>query len=123
MKKTKKIKNPNTRIETLHKTAQGLARIGALDKKTMRAFDTFCLTKVEVLSGEEIQALREREGVSQPGCAGASSQRRHQARERLGARHQTAERPIVEAARHCQGEGAGCDCVIAGVAKSSPNRR
>ena len=65
MTKAEKVKYPNARIETLHKTAQGLARIGALDKKTMRAFDTFCLTKVEVLTGEEIQALREREGVSQ----------------------------------------------------------
>ena len=65
MAKAKKTEYPNARIETLHKTAQGLARIGALDKKTMRAFDTFCLTKVEVMSGDEIQALRQREGVSQ----------------------------------------------------------
>ena len=65
MKKAKKTEYPNARLEALHKTAQGLARVGALDKKTMRAFDTFCLTKVEAMSGAEIQALREREGVSQ----------------------------------------------------------
>ena len=70
MAKAKKTEYPNARIETLHKTAQGLARIGALDKKTMRAFDTFCLTKVEVMSGDEIQALRQREGVSQAVLAG-----------------------------------------------------
>jgi len=45
--------------------ASGLARIGALDKKTMREFDAFCLTKVEPLIGAEIQAIRRREGVSQ----------------------------------------------------------
>ena len=39
--------------------------IGLLDKKTMREFDASCLTKVEVLSPEEVAALREREGVSQ----------------------------------------------------------
>ena len=65
MTKAKTAEFPNARLEVLHKTAQGLARVGALDKKTMRAFDTFCLTKVEAMSGKEIQALREREGVSQ----------------------------------------------------------
>src|SRR3974377_373379 len=65
MTKVKKTEYGNSRIEALHKTAQGLARVGACEKKTMRAIDTFCLTKVEAMSGEEIQALREREGVSQ----------------------------------------------------------
>ena len=31
----------------------------------MRDIEAFCLTKVEALSGEDIQALREREGISQ----------------------------------------------------------
>ena len=31
----------------------------------MRRFDSVCLTKVESMSGSEIQAPREREGVSQ----------------------------------------------------------
>ena len=31
----------------------------------MRDFDAFCLTKVEPMSGDDIQALREKEGVSQ----------------------------------------------------------
>ncbi len=53
------------RPETLHKTAAALHRVGALDKATMRNLDAFCLTAVEPLSGTEIQALREREGVSQ----------------------------------------------------------
>ena len=37
----------------------------ALDKKTMRDFDVFCLTTVEPMSGDDIQALRDKEGVSQ----------------------------------------------------------
>ena len=49
----------------LHETVEGLHRIGLVDKKTMREFDENCLTSVEKLSPSEIQALREREGVSQ----------------------------------------------------------
>jgi putative transcriptional regulator len=49
----------------LHETVEGLHRIGLVDKKTMREFDESCLTSVEKLSPSEIQALREREGVSQ----------------------------------------------------------
>jgi putative transcriptional regulator len=53
------------RLETLHRTAEALHKVGALDKTTMRDIDAFCLSKVEPLTGSEIQALREREGVSQ----------------------------------------------------------
>ena len=53
------------RLEALHKTSAALRRAGALDKTTMRDLDAFCLTKVAALSGEEIQALRLRERVSQ----------------------------------------------------------
>jgi DNA-binding transcriptional regulator YiaG len=45
MKKTKEPVYRNPRLAALHKTASGLARIGALDKTTMREFDVFCLTK------------------------------------------------------------------------------
>lgn len=55
----------NSRLEALHKTGAALHSVGALDKATMRDLDAFCLTKVEELSAEEIQALRERERVSQ----------------------------------------------------------
>lgn len=55
----------NRRLEVLHKTASALARVGALDKTTMRDLDVFCVTKVEPLSGADIQALRNREHVSQ----------------------------------------------------------
>ena len=49
----------------LHETVEGLHRIGLVDKKTMRQFDERCLTTIEKLSARQIQALREREGVSQ----------------------------------------------------------
>ena len=55
----------DVQLEVMHKTAAGLARLGALDKKTMRDFDAFCLTKVEPMLGSDIQALRDKEGVSQ----------------------------------------------------------
>ena len=55
----------NARLEVLHKTAASLARVGGLDKKTMREFDAFCLTTIEAMTGDEIKAMREREEVSQ----------------------------------------------------------
>ncbi|HUZ66669.1 MAG TPA: DNA-binding transcriptional regulator [Beijerinckiaceae bacterium] len=55
----------NSRLEALHRTASALHKVGAFDKTTMRDIDAFCLTKVEPMSGAEIQALREREGISQ----------------------------------------------------------
>ena len=53
------------RLAVLHKTAEGLHRVGVFDKATMREFDASCLTLVEQLSAKEIQKMREREGVSQ----------------------------------------------------------
>jgi putative transcriptional regulator len=51
--------------EAVHKTAKGLHRIGAIDKKTMREFDVMCLTLVKQLSAREIKRIREQAGVSQ----------------------------------------------------------
>ncbi|CBL47197.1 Predicted transcriptional regulator [gamma proteobacterium HdN1] len=50
----------------IHETVEALHEIGAVDKQTMREFDDACLTPVQVLSPEEIRALREREHLSQP---------------------------------------------------------
>jgi putative transcriptional regulator len=55
----------STIAEAAHETASGLHRIGLLDAKTMREFDAACLTTIEPLTGKQILALREREGVSQ----------------------------------------------------------
>ena len=49
----------------VHESMSDLHEIGLLNKKTMREFDASCLTEVEKLSGKEVAALREREGVSQ----------------------------------------------------------
>lgn len=52
-------------LRSVHLAMADLHKIGGVDKKTMREFDRMCLTKVEAMSAEDIQALREREGVSQ----------------------------------------------------------
>ena len=40
--------------------------IGAIDKKTMRDFDTACLTQVQAFTPEQIKQIRQRENISQP---------------------------------------------------------
>lgn len=52
-------------MAALHETAGDLHKAGGIDKLTMRRFDLLCLTLVEELSAREIQALREKAGVSQ----------------------------------------------------------
>jgi putative transcriptional regulator len=49
----------------VHEAASDAARAGVMAKTTMRSFDTLCLTKVEPLTPKQIQALRQRENVSQ----------------------------------------------------------
>lgn len=53
-------------LAAIHETAEDLNSAGLMDKQTMREFDEACLTPVHTLSAEEIRALREREGASQP---------------------------------------------------------
>lgn len=65
MSKTRDNRYHSPRLAVLHKTAQALHRVGQFDKETMRDFDAACLTPVEQLSAREIQAMRERAGVSQ----------------------------------------------------------
>ena len=50
----------------IHETMEALQEVGAIEKQTMREFDDACLTPVQVLSPEEIKALRLREHISQP---------------------------------------------------------
>jgi putative transcriptional regulator len=63
MKKQSKYRNDIAR--SVHETVRGLRRLGLVDRKTMLKFDASCLTAVQELSPKEIQALREREDVSQ----------------------------------------------------------
>jgi putative transcriptional regulator len=52
-------------MAALHEAASDLHRVGGIDKLTMRRFDLLCLTLVEEFSAHEIQALRQKAGVSQ----------------------------------------------------------
>ena len=60
---TKKYKSPA--LAALHESVQGLHDIGLVDTKTMRQFDSSCLTPVETMTPDEILATRCKEGVSQ----------------------------------------------------------
>jgi len=79
---------------------------GLVDKKTMRDFDVRCLTKVEPLSGADIQALRDRE-ARQSGRAGGRAQCYDQLRQPDGARRQAAAGLDPEAAVADKAKGAG----------------
>ena len=49
----------------IHETMTALRNVGAIDKETMRRFDVACLTRIELLSPNQIRALLQRERVSQ----------------------------------------------------------
>jgi putative transcriptional regulator len=65
MKTTTKHKYRSRALAALHEAASDLHRAGGMDKLTMREFDLLCLTLVEDLTARDIQALREKAGVSQ----------------------------------------------------------
>jgi len=52
-------------LASLHEAVSDSHDAGLVDRKTMREFDETCLTPVEQFSGDEIAAIRDREGVSQ----------------------------------------------------------
>ncbi len=51
---------------SIHETIDALHQIGAIDKKTMRNFDSECLEIVSDIEPGTIRDLRTREHVSQP---------------------------------------------------------
>lgn len=53
-------------LKSVHKTAQGLKKSGAIDKTTMRKFDALCLTNVHEFSPEQVRNLRLKNKLSQP---------------------------------------------------------
>ena len=53
-------------LASIHETMESLHQIGAIDKKTMRNFDTECLEVISGIEPKEIRNLREREHASQP---------------------------------------------------------
>lgn len=52
-------------LQEMRETAEGLARIGAVDKQTLKQFDVLTLPPVRDLSPKQIRAIRERTRVSQ----------------------------------------------------------
>ena len=50
----------------IHETMDALHQIEAIDKKTMRNFDTQCLEVISEIKPQEIRDLRQREHASQP---------------------------------------------------------
>lgn len=52
-------------MAAIHETMEALRDAGAINKKTMRRFDSACLTPIRPLKPKQIKAIRERERVSQ----------------------------------------------------------
>jgi putative transcriptional regulator len=53
-------------FEAIHSSASAMYKVGAIDKTTMREFDTSCLSSPLVLKPAQIKKLRQRLRVSQP---------------------------------------------------------
>lgn len=53
-------------FEAIHSSASALHKIGAIDKTTMRSFDTSCLAVPVEIEPEQIKHIRELNHVSQP---------------------------------------------------------
>jgi len=63
---TTKRKFKSDALEAIHSSASALAKVGAIDKATMRNFDDSCLTTPAPLAPRQIRKLRESAHVSQP---------------------------------------------------------
>jgi putative transcriptional regulator len=60
-----KIKYKSPRLRALHEISSAPHRVGAMDKKTLRDIDAFCLTPVAPIAPDEIEELRAKEDGSQ----------------------------------------------------------
>lgn len=56
-------------MNSIQGTADDLRAACLLDQRTTRRFDKACLTPVRPMTGRDVRALREREGVSQAALA------------------------------------------------------
>jgi len=63
--KTETLKYKSDAFESIHASAQALYRIGAIDKVTMREFDSACFAAPPPLEPAQIRALREQCQTSQ----------------------------------------------------------
>ncbi len=64
MENTKR-KFRSERLASAHSAAEGLHRIGVIDKATMRDFDLACLTPVENIQPRAIRQIRSKANMSQ----------------------------------------------------------
>ena len=62
----RKAKFKSDAYEAIHGAAQGLHRVGTIDKATMREFNQSCLTAPPTSAPTEIKRIREGAQVSQP---------------------------------------------------------
>lgn len=53
-------------FKAIHTSAAALHKVGAIDKATMREFDTSCIATVKVIAPKQIKRIREQARVSQP---------------------------------------------------------
>ena len=53
-------------FEAIHSSASALYKVGAIDKATMRDFDSSCLIATPEMSSRQIKKIREKNNVSQP---------------------------------------------------------
>lgn len=63
---TTKSKFKSEAFESIHRSANALFNIGAIDKTTMRQFDESCLQTLHVFAPVDIKRIREANNVSQP---------------------------------------------------------
>ncbi len=52
-------------LDAVHKTAGDLARLGLIEKRTMRKYDALCLAPVEPFDAAKIKKLRKSQNLSQ----------------------------------------------------------
>src|SRR3990167_2943870 len=63
---SKKSEFKSDAFEAIHSSASALFKIGAINKATMRDFDTSCLIVTPDLNPVQIKKIREQNHVSQP---------------------------------------------------------
>jgi putative transcriptional regulator len=52
-------------LRSLHLAMEGLHKVGAIDKTTMRHFDVACLTSVDPIAPDDVKRIREKSHMSQ----------------------------------------------------------
>lgn len=64
--KSTKTKPKSDAFAAIHSAAEGLHKVGAINKTTMREYDALCLDSVPEFNAKEIKRIREQTHVSQP---------------------------------------------------------